>query len=60
MKKINDKLPPIKKLKLSKTSQEKEDNIKINLQMANQLGMTGNFKWIGISLSGLIQEIVVD
>ena len=33
---INEKIPPLKKRKLSKKSQEKEDKIKRNLQMENQ------------------------
>ena len=32
-KKINEKLPPLKKLKMSKIAQDKEDEIKIHLQM---------------------------
>ena len=36
MKKINKKLPPLNKRKLSKTSQEKEDKIKRNIQKENQ------------------------
>ena len=34
--KINENLPPLKKLKLSKKAQEKEDKIKRNIQMENQ------------------------
>ena len=34
--KLNEKLPPLKKQNISKNSQEKEDEVKINLQMANQ------------------------
>ena len=36
MNKLNVKLPPRKKRKLSKKSQEKEDEIKRNLKMENQ------------------------
>ena len=36
MKKMNEKLPPLKKRKLSKKAEEKEDEIKRNLQTANQ------------------------
>ena len=36
MKKINQKLPPLKKRKISKKEKEKEDEIKINLRMENQ------------------------
>ena len=36
MKKISEKLPTLKKRKLSKKSQEKEDEIKINMPTANQ------------------------
>ena len=35
-KKLSEKLPPLKKQKLIKKAQEKEDEIKINLKMANQ------------------------
>ena len=33
---LNEKILPLKKRKLSKKAQEKEDEIKRNLQMANQ------------------------
>ena len=36
MKKMNENLPPLNKRKLSKKEQEKEVDIKRNLQMANQ------------------------
>ena len=36
MNKFNEKLPPLKKRKLTKKPQEKEDEIKIKLQTANQ------------------------
>ena len=36
MRKLSEKLPPLKKSKLSKKSQEKEDEIKRNLQASNQ------------------------
>ena len=36
MKKLNEKLPPLKKRKTRKKSQEREDKIKINLQTADQ------------------------
>ena len=36
MNKLNEKLPPLKKQKLSKKAQEKEDEIKINMKMENQ------------------------
>ena len=34
--KMNEKIPPIKKQKLSKKPQEKEDKININLQMGSK------------------------
>ena len=36
MKRMNENLPPLKKRKLSKKEQEKEVDVKRNLQMANQ------------------------
>ena len=36
MNKLNEKLPPLKKQKLRKKAQEKRDEIKINLKIANQ------------------------
>ena len=36
MSKLNEKLPPLKKQKLRKKTQEKRDEIKINLKIANQ------------------------
>ena len=41
---INEKLPPRKKLKLIKKAKEKEDEIKINLQMENQSWNDWNFQ----------------
>ena len=35
--KTNEKLPPLRKQKLSKKSQEKKDAVKINLQISNQI-----------------------
>ena len=42
-------------MKTEKKAQEKEDEIKRNIQMENQVGMTQIFKYVGINLSGLIQ-----
>ena len=36
MNKLNEKLTPLNKRKLSKKAQEKEDEIKINLQIENK------------------------
>ena len=36
MNKLNEKLTPVNKLKLGKKSQEKEDEIKRNLQISNK------------------------
>ena len=36
MNKLNDKVVPLKKLKLSKKDQENEDKIKINMRVVNQ------------------------
>ena len=46
-------------MKTEKKAQEKEDEIKLNIQMENQVGMTQIFKYVGINLSGLIQEFIV-
>ena len=42
---------------MSKKSQEKEDGKKIH-KWQIKVGMNGNFKYIGINLSGLIQEVL--
>ena len=48
-----------KEMKIEQKSQDKEDEVKRNIQMENQVGMTGNFKYIGTNLSGLIQKFTV-
>ena len=52
MKKLNDNIPPLKKSKIGKNSQEEEDEIRIKLHTANKAGMTGNFRYNGINFSG--------
>ena len=44
MNKLSQKLPPLKKINLSKKSQEKEDEIKIKLRKANQVWNELNFQ----------------
>ena len=48
VKKIGQKIPPLKKRRLSKKAQAKEDKIKRKLH----IGMIGNFRYTGINLSG--------
>ena len=50
-------LPPLRRLKLSKKAQEKEDEIKKNYTNMIVIGMVGNFNYTGTSLNGLIQEV---
>ena len=56
MEKINKVLLPLSKPKLSKKSQEKEDEILKNYMKLIGIGMIGNSNYIGKSLNGSIQE----
>ena len=50
--KLGQKLPPLKKSKLSKRSQKEEDEIKRRLTEANQKWNDWKFIYTGINLSG--------
>ena len=54
--KITKWLPPLRRPKLSKKSQEKEDGIKKYMKLIG-MGIIGNSNYIGTSLSGSIQEV---
>ena len=49
-------LPPLRRSKSGKKSQEKGDEIKNNKKLI-YIGMIGNYNYIGASLNGLIQEV---
>ena len=50
-------LPPLKRPKLSKKSQEKEDEIKKNYMKLIGIGMIVNSNYIGTSLNGSTEEV---
>ena len=50
-------LPPLKRSKISKKSQEKQDEIKKNYMKLISGGMIGDYNYIGTSLNGWIQNI---
>ena len=54
--KITKGLPPLRRPKLSKKAQEKEDGIKKYMKLIG-MGIIGNSNYIGTSLSGSIQEV---
>ena len=54
--KITNGLTPLRRPKLSKKSQEKEDEILKNYMKLIGIGMIGNSNYIGKSLNGSIQE----
>ena len=54
----NKQKTPIKRPRLSKEAHTKEDNVK-NPQNITNIGMIGNSKFIGIILSGLLPEVVM-
>ena len=49
-------LPPLRRSKLSKQAQDKEDKIENYMKLISG-GMIGNSDYIGTSLNGLIQEV---
>ena len=55
--KITKGLPPLRRPKLSKKAQEKEDEIKNIYMKLISGGMIGNSNYIGTSLNGSIQEV---
>ena len=55
--KITKGLPPLRRPKLSKKSQEKEDEIKKNYMKLIGIGMIVNSNYIGTSLNASIQEL---
>ena len=57
MEKISKGLPPLRRQKLSKKSQDEEDEIKKNYMKLISGGMIKNSNYIGTSLNGLIQEV---
>ena len=56
MEKITKGLPPLRRSKPSKKTQEKEKEIKNYMNLIG-IGMIGNFNYIGTSLNGSIQEV---
>ena len=50
-------LPPLRRTKLSKKSQERQDEIKKNYMKLISGGMIGNSNCIGTNLNGWIQNI---
>ena len=56
LKKIAKGLPPLRISKLSKKSQDKENEIKNHLKLISG-GMIGDYIYIGTILNGLIQEV---
>ena len=57
--KINEKITPLKKRNRSKKHKRKRIKLKEIYKWKIKVGITGYFKYTGIRLSGLIQEIVV-
>ena len=55
--KIDKGLPPLRRSKLSKSSQYKEDEIFLNYMKLISNVMIGNSNYIGTILNGLIQEV---
>ena len=55
--KITKRLPPRRRPKLSKKSQEKDDEIKKIYMKLIGVGMVGNSNYIVTSLSGSIKEV---
>ena len=49
--KITKGLPPLRRPKLSKKSQDKEDEIKKNYMRLIGIGIIGNYNYIGTSLN---------
>ena len=56
LEKVTKGLPPLRRPKLSKRAQAKEDEIK-NYIRRTGIGMIGHSNYIGTSLNGLIQEV---
>ena len=52
MKKMSKKLPPLKKQKLSKKAQQKNDKIKINIQ-------TANWNWNDLEITDTLEHAIV-
>ena len=52
MKKLCEKLVPLNKSRRIKKPQEKEDKIRINRKRLIKTGITGNFRYTAINLSG--------
>ena len=50
-------LPPLRRTKLSKKAQERQDEIKKNYMKLISVGMIGNYNCIGKNLNGLIPNI---
>ena len=55
--KMNKGLTPLRKQKISKKSQEKDDKIKWKYTLLIGIGIIGYSNYIKTSLSGLIQEV---
>ena len=55
--KITKGLPPLRRPKISKKAQYKEDGIEKNYMWLIGFGMIGTSYYIGTSLNGLIQEV---
>ena len=51
-------LPPLRRPKLIKKAQEKEDEIKKTYMKLIGIGMIRNSNYIGTSLNGSIQEVI--
>ena len=56
MEKITKGLPPLRRPKLSKKSQEEEDEIWKYMKLIG-IGMIGNSNYVGTSMNGSIQEV---
>ena len=54
---ITKGLPPLRRPKISKKAQYKEDGIEKNYMWLIGIGMIGTSYYIGTSLNGLIQEV---
>ena len=57
MEKSDRGLPPLRRTKLSKKSQERQDEIKKNSMKLISGGMIGNYNFIGTNFNGLILNI---
>ena len=52
-------LPPLRRTKLSKKAQERQDEIQKNYMKLISGGMIGNSNYIGTSLNGLIPNLTL-